>query len=64
MSLEKGAQKRAALTARLQDVSTQVRGLGVMPEAAFSPAYANLASNVATARLHKVQDALSRSTGM
>ncbi|KAK3613920.1 Structural maintenance of chromosomes protein 3, partial [Elasticomyces elasticus] len=53
MSLEKGAQKRAALTARLQDVSTQVRGLGVMPEAAFSPAYANLASNVATARLHK-----------
>ncbi|KAK4908244.1 Structural maintenance of chromosomes protein 3 [Elasticomyces elasticus] len=52
-SLKKGAQKRAALTARLQDVSTQVRNLGVLPEAAFSPAYANLASDVATARLHK-----------
>ncbi|KAK3634324.1 Structural maintenance of chromosomes protein 3 [Elasticomyces elasticus] len=59
-SLEKGAQKRAALTARLQDVSTQVRNLGVLPEAAFTPAYANLASNVATARLHKVQDALKK----
>ncbi|KAK6361074.1 Structural maintenance of chromosomes protein 3, partial [Elasticomyces elasticus] len=63
-SLEKGAQKRAALTARLQDVSTQVRNLGVLPEAAFSPAYTNLAYDFATARLHKVQDALSRSTGM
>ncbi|KAK5674051.1 Structural maintenance of chromosomes protein 3 [Elasticomyces elasticus] len=43
-----------------KDVSTQVRDLGVLPEAAFSPAYANLASNVATARLHKVQDALKK----
>ncbi|KAK5673952.1 Structural maintenance of chromosomes protein 3 [Elasticomyces elasticus] len=59
-SIEKGAQKRAALTARIQDVSTQVRNVGVLPEAAFSPAYANLASNVATARLHKVQDALKK----
>ncbi|KAK3617919.1 Structural maintenance of chromosomes protein 3 [Elasticomyces elasticus] len=43
-----------------RDVSTQVRNLGVVPETAFSPPYANLAPNVATARLHKVQDALKK----
>ncbi|KAK4896678.1 Structural maintenance of chromosomes protein 3 [Elasticomyces elasticus] len=59
-SLEPGAQKRAALTARIQDVSTQVRNLGVVPETAFSPPYTNLAPNDATARLHKVQDALKK----
>ncbi|KAK1020274.1 Structural maintenance of chromosomes protein 3, partial [Friedmanniomyces endolithicus] len=59
-TLEKGAQKRAALTSRLQDVATQIRNLGVLPDTAFTPQYTNMASNVATNRLHKVQDALKK----
>ncbi|KAK4540112.1 hypothetical protein LTR36_009777 [Oleoguttula mirabilis] len=60
---EKGAQKRAALTSRLNEVGTQIRNLGVLPDAAFGAQYANMASNVATTRLHKVQDALKKFQG-
>lgn len=62
-TIEKGAQKRAALTARLTEVGTQIRNLGVLPDVAFSAQYANMASNVATTRLHKVQDALKKFQG-
>lgn len=59
-TIEKGAQKRAALTARLTEVAAQIRSLGVLPDAAFGAQYANMASNVATNRLHKAQDALKK----
>ncbi|KAI6858738.1 putative chromosome segregation protein SudA [Hortaea werneckii] len=62
-SVEKGAQKRAAIKARLDEVGTQIRNLGVLPDAAFKPPYNNMAANVATARLHKVQDALKKYGG-
>ena len=59
-AIAKGAQKRAALNARLAEVSTQIRSLGVLPDAAFSDQYTRMAPNVATNRLHKVQDALKK----
>lgn len=59
-TIEKGAQKRAALNSRLQEVAAQIRSLGVLPDAAFTPQYANMASNVATTRLHKVQEKLKK----
>ena len=59
-SLEKAATKRAALTTRLHEVQSQIRGLGALPEAAFQAPYANMAQNTATTRLHKVQDALKK----
>ncbi|KAI6786902.1 RecF/RecN/SMC protein, partial [Hortaea werneckii] len=62
-SVEKGAQKRAALKSRLDEVGTQIRNLGVLPDAAFKPPYNNMTANVATARLHKVQDALKKYGG-
>ena len=57
---EKAASKRAAVTSRLNEVGIQIRSLGVLPDTAFSPQYANMAANVATNRLHKVQDALKK----
>jgi len=59
-SIEKGAQKRSALNGRLTEVATQIRNLGVLPDAAFSAQYVNMASNVATNKLHKVQEALKK----
>ncbi|KXL46283.1 hypothetical protein M433DRAFT_153739 [Acidomyces richmondensis BFW] len=59
-SIERGAQKRSALNSRLTEVATQIRNLGVLPDAAFSAQYANMASNVATNKLHKVQEALKK----
>ncbi|TKA25346.1 hypothetical protein B0A50_06250 [Salinomyces thailandicus] len=59
-TIEKGAQKRAALKTRLDEVGLQIRNLGVLPEAAFKAPYPNMASNTATNRLHKVQDALKK----
>ncbi|KAK3717623.1 Structural maintenance of chromosomes protein 3 [Vermiconidia calcicola] len=59
-TLEKAASKRAVLSSRLADVGAQIRGLGVLPDAAFSAQYTNMAANTATTRLHKVQDALKK----
>ncbi|KAK5135577.1 hypothetical protein LTR08_005057 [Meristemomyces frigidus] len=62
-AIEKGAQKHAALSTRLSEVATQIRNLGVLPDAAFSAQYTNMASNTATTRLHKVQGALKKFQG-
>lgn len=59
-SIEKGAAKRAFLNNRLTDVQAQIRNLGVLPDAAFSAQYSNMQSNIATNKLHKVQDALKK----
>ncbi|EMC93720.1 hypothetical protein BAUCODRAFT_205363 [Baudoinia panamericana UAMH 10762] len=59
-SIEKGAQKRAALQTRLAEVQAQIRSLGVLPQAAFQKPYTDMNQNVATARLHKVQEALKK----
>ncbi|KAK3117971.1 Structural maintenance of chromosomes protein 3 [Teratosphaeriaceae sp. CCFEE 6253] len=59
-TLDKGAQKRAVLASRLHDVATQIRNLGVLPDVAFTAQYTNMASNTATNRLHKVQEALKK----
>ncbi|KAH9826549.1 Structural maintenance of [Teratosphaeria destructans] len=58
--VERAAKTRARLTDMLTEVGLQIRNLGVLPEVAFSERYTNMASNVATARLHKVQDALKK----
>ncbi|KAK5109113.1 hypothetical protein LTR62_007475 [Meristemomyces frigidus] len=58
--IEKGAQKRAALNSRLEEVNTQIRSLGVLPDTAFKPPYTTMTSNIATNRLHKVQEALKK----
>ena len=62
-AITKGAAKRAAVSARLNEVAIQIRNLGVLPEAAFGAQYANMASNTATTRLHKIQDALKKFQG-
>lgn len=59
-AVEKNAAKHAGVTHRLTDVATAIRNLGALPDAAFTAQYANMASNVATNRLHKVQDALKK----
>ncbi|MGG6496954.1 UNVERIFIED_CONTAM: hypothetical protein NY603_28955, partial [Bacteroidetes bacterium 56_B9] len=42
-----------------QELAT-IRNLGVLPEAAFTPQYANLSSDNATKRLRKTQEALKK----
>ena len=59
-AIEKGAQKRAALVSRITEVTTQIRNLGVLPDAAFTPKYRNMNNTTATNHLHKVQDALKK----
>ncbi|KAF2858008.1 putative chromosome segregation protein SudA [Piedraia hortae CBS 480.64] len=59
-SLEKGAQKRSAINSRLHEVSTQIRSLGVLPDAAFLPPYTTMTSSTATSRLHTIQQTLKQ----
>lgn len=56
--IEKSASKRAVLGARAQEVATQIRNLGVLPEAAFGAPYKEMAYDKAMKRLHKVSSAL------
>ena len=59
--LEKAASKRAALTSRLNEVQAAIRSLGGLPDPGpFAPPYTNMAANTATAKLHKVQEALRK----
>ena len=58
--LNKTANKRAALQTRLTDVATSIRSLGALPDAFNKPPYTTMASNVATSRLHKVQETLKK----
>ncbi|GAB7357313.1 hypothetical protein MBLNU459_g8275t1 [Dothideomycetes sp. NU459] len=56
--IEKSAGKRAVLNTRGAEVATQIRNLGVLPDAAFSEPYMNMAYDKAMKRLHKVSSAL------
>lgn len=55
---EKSAGKRAEIVAKRDDVAAAIRNLGVLPEAAFTPQYQNMAYERALKRLHKAKDAL------
>lgn len=57
-SIEKSASKRAVLSTRAQEVATQIRNLGVLPEAAFADHYTEMAYDKAMKLLHKVSSAL------
>lgn len=56
--IEKSASKRAVLSTRAQEVATQIRNLGVLPEAAFGERYSEMAYDRAMKLLHKVSSAL------
>ena len=60
VNMDKAAKKRALLTTRLAEVAASIRGLGVLPDAAFNPPYSTMDSKIATTRLHKVQEALKK----
>ena len=59
-NLKKTAKKRSQLTAQLTEVQNQIRGLGVLPEAAHSAQYINMEQQRAMSRLHKVREALKK----
>lgn len=59
-SIQKSAQKRGAIQARLNEVATAVRALGALPDAAFNNPYPTMSSQAATTKLHKVQEALKK----
>jgi structural maintenance of chromosome 3 (chondroitin sulfate proteoglycan 6) len=59
-NIEKGAQRRAGFQSRLNDVLAQIRNLGVLPDAAFTPQYQNKSIDSATKSLHRVQEALKK----
>lgn len=59
-AVQKAAAKRSTLAARLADVAIHIRNLGALPDVAFQQQYTGMAANTATARLHKVQDALKK----
>ena len=59
-NVEKAAAKRQLISNQLAEVATQIRNLGVLPDAAFTGTYANMDAKTATSRLHKVQDALKK----
>lgn len=60
-SLTKTAQKRAALSTRLNDLNTSIRSLGALPDSAFTSAtYKNMTSATATKKLHSVQESLKK----
>lgn len=58
--IEKSASKRAVLNTRGQEIASQIRNLGVLPEAAFSAPYTDMAYDKAMKRLHKVSSALKQ----
>jgi structural maintenance of chromosome 3 (chondroitin sulfate proteoglycan 6) len=59
-NLKKTAKKRSQLTAQLTEVQNQIRGLGVLPDAAHSAQYMNMEQQRAMNRLHKVREALKK----
>ena len=61
--MEKSIQKRAILTARLQDCTKNIRDLGVLPDEAFER-FANASSDKIQARLKKVTEALKKYVGV
>ncbi|CAK1364631.1 unnamed protein product [Cercospora beticola] len=58
--IEKGAERRGQFQSLLNQELATIRNLGVLPEAAFTPQYANLSSDNATKRLRKTQEALKK----
>jgi structural maintenance of chromosome 3 (chondroitin sulfate proteoglycan 6) len=59
-NLEKGAQRRAQYASRMAEVQNQIRNLGIVPDAAYTPQYKNMNTTTATQKLHKVQEALKK----
>lgn len=59
-SLQKAAAKRSALSTRLTEVQNQIRGLGVLPDAARHRPYTEMDSNKAANKLHKVLEQLKK----
>jgi structural maintenance of chromosome 3 (chondroitin sulfate proteoglycan 6) len=59
-SIEKGAQRRAGLTNRINELKTHINSLGALPDAAFTAQYQNMNLNTAQTRLHKAQEALKK----
>ncbi|KAL1296696.1 hypothetical protein AAFC00_000172 [Neodothiora populina] len=58
--IEKSASKRAVLNTRGQEVASQIRNLGVLPEAAFNEPHTSMTYDRAMKRLHKVSSALKQ----
>ena len=58
--LKNAARKRSKLTAQLTEVQTQIRALGVLPDAAHTAKYMNMEQQRAMNQLHKVQEALKK----
>lgn len=58
--IEKGAERRGAFQALLNQELATIRSLGVLPEQTFRPEYTELSSDRATKRLHKAQEALKK----
>ncbi|KAK6442606.1 Structural maintenance of chromosomes protein 3 [Oleoguttula sp. CCFEE 5521] len=59
-TMQKAAHKRGAVQERLTDVTSSIRSLGALPEAAFAATYTTMSSHTATTRLHKVKEALKK----
>lgn len=57
--LERNMQKKALLSAKKEDCNKNIRGLGILPEEAFSR-YTDLQSETLVKRLHKVQSSLKK----
>lgn len=59
-SIEKGAQRRAGLTNRINELKAHINSLGALPDAAFTAQYQNMNLNTAQTRLHKALEALKK----
>ncbi|QIW95562.1 hypothetical protein AMS68_001080 [Peltaster fructicola] len=59
-TLQKSAQKKRTVQARLDEVAASIRALGALPDAAFNAPYSTMQNQTATLRLHKAQDALKK----
>ncbi|KAL8708882.1 MAG: hypothetical protein Q9220_006338 [cf. Caloplaca sp. 1 TL-2023] len=60
---EKSLRKRRILSLQAQDVSTRIRDLGILPHAALS-LYTSVPSDTVIKRLHKVNEALKKFSGV
>ena len=58
--IEKGAERRGAYQALLNQELATIRGLGVLPEQTFRKEFTEMSSDRATKRLHKAQEALKK----